>query len=107
LIVKWSSFFGSCHNIGLAKLTTGVVLKKITIKRQQQMMQDQQNRQQQQQQQQQHHQRQHSHVQWQGQQWVRIPTSNFLTVPQPSFFHPTLFDPGCSYMVSVPISTTK
>ena len=39
-------------------------------------------------------------VQWNGQGWVRVPSSNFLTVPQPSFFHPTLYDPGCTYMVT-------
>jgi hypothetical protein len=75
----------------------GGVLKKINLKKQQQqMMLEQQNRHQHQQQQQQ----QQQIVQWPGQTWVRVPSSNFLTVPQPNFYHPALFDTGCSYLVN-------
>ena len=78
---------------------TGVVLKKINIKKQQQKHQQQQqqhpinNNQLQQQQ-------AVPVAQWAGQAWVRIPPSNYLTVPQPNFLHPALFDPGCAYMVN-------
>ncbi len=73
------------------------------MKRQQQMLQDHKHQQQQIKQQQQQPKQQPEElvqVQWTGQGWVRAPSSNFLTVPQPSFFHPTLYDPGCNYMVT-------